>query len=181
MAALLVEVESGRASSTEDLLPLVYDELRALAGDLFRRHGQEQTLQPTAVVHEAFIRLVGNEHLAWENRRHFFAVAATAMRNVIVDQARRRRSAKRGGDWQRLTLSGVGSDGEEVCDALDLDAALVALEAASPRQARIVELRFFGGLTVDEAARLLDVSPRTVELDWRMARAWLRRSLGESP
>ncbi len=177
---LLGSLNAGDASAREALLVLLYNDLRRQASSYFRAQRGNHTLQPTALVHEAFVRIAGNANISWEGRSHFLAVAAKAMRNVLADHARKRRAEKRGGAWERVTLTGLGSDdGERMIDALDLDEALAALQQADERQARIVELRFYGGLSVDEVAHLLEVSPRTVDLDWRMARAWLRNRLDE--
>jgi RNA polymerase sigma factor (TIGR02999 family) len=180
VSRLLASLNEGDASAREALLALLYNDLRKQASSYFRAQRVGHTLQPTAVVHEAFLRIVGNADITWEGRSHFLAVAAKAMRNVLADHARRRRAEKRGGAWDRVTLSGLGSDdGERMIDALDLEDALAALQIEDERQARIVELRFYGGLSVDEVAHMLGVSPRTVDLDWRMARAWLRNRLDE--
>jgi RNA polymerase sigma factor (TIGR02999 family) len=157
--------------SAEALMPVVYEELRALAGKYFRLSSGVE-VAPTSIVHEAFVKLSG-ANPSWRDREHFCAVAATAMRQILVDRARRQKAAKRGGGWERVTLS-VALEG--VPGRLDLEAlddALEALTALDARQARIVELRFFGGLTVPEAAQHLQVSTSTVEKEWRRARAWL--------
>lgn len=178
---LVVAMNAGDRSARDALLPLVYAELRQQAAAYFRAQRGDHTLQPTALVHEAFLRLMGIDHIEWEGRSHFLAVAAMAMRNILADHARRRRAEKRGGSWERITLTGLGSDGgERALDALDLDEALTALAAMDERQARIVELRFYGGLSVEQVAHVLEVSTRTVELDWRMARAWLRDRLDQA-
>lgn len=177
---LLGSLNDNDASAREALLLLLYNDLRAQASSYFRAQRADHTLQPTALVHEAFMRIAGNASITFEGRSHFLAVAAMAMRNVLADHARRRRAEKRGGEWERVTLTGLGSDdGERMIDALDLDEALAALQREDERQAKIVELRFYGGLSVDEVALILGVSPRTVDLDWRMARAWLRNRLDE--
>ncbi len=162
------------------LMRTVYDQLRGLASSYLGQRQGSHTLQPTAVVHEAFIRLVGNETLEVESRSHFFRIAAKAMRYVLADHARRTRSEKRGGEWQQVTLSGIGTDGADMAfDAADISEALEKLEGLSERQAQIVELRFFGGMLVDEIVTLLDISERTVRNEWRVARAWLRSELDE--
>jgi RNA polymerase sigma-70 factor, ECF subfamily len=177
-AALMSAVVGRAPGSDAELLEVVYKELRAIAGSHMRGLRADQTLQPTALVHEAFIKMVAGRETAWESRAHFIAVAAKAMRQILIDHARAKRAEKRGGDAQRLTLSGVMlSDSDSDYDALDVDAALTKLASVDVRQARIVELRFFAGLKVPEVALVMDVSERTVELDWRMARAWLRREL----
>jgi RNA polymerase sigma-70 factor (ECF subfamily) len=181
LTQLVAAMRAGDSAARDALLPLLYADLRQQAMSYFRAQRGGHTLQPTALVHEAFIRIVGNSDIAWEGRSHFLAVAAKAMRNVLADHARRRRAEKRGGGWERVTLTGLGSDGgERRIDALDLDEALEALAKVSARQARIVELRFYGGMSVEQVAHVLEVSPRTVELDWRMSRAWLRDRLDEA-
>lgn len=183
---LLEAARDGRASAADQLLPLVYDELRALAGSFFRGQRRDHTLQPTALVHEAYARMVkptgevsGEDH--WTGRAHFFAVAAKAMRQVLANHARDRRAAKRGGDWRRVTLSDhFTPTSKKDIDLIALDEALENLAALDPRQARIVELRFFAEMTVEEIAHVLEVSVSTVEREWRMARAWLSAQLREA-
>lgn len=177
---LLSDLSHGDAAAAEQLLPLVYDELRALARRLMRQQPAGNSLQPTALVHEAYLRLVDHTRTTELGRTHFFNLAAQAMRQVLADHARRRRAAKRGGDRQRVSLGQVahGSSRADV-DVVSLDDALTELTELDARQARIVELRYLAGMTVEETATALGVSPRTVQLDWRMARAWLRRRLGE--
>lgn len=160
------------------LTALVYDELRALAAAYLRRERTGHSLQPTALVHEAFIKLIDAEGLQATDRHHFFAIAANTMRRVLVEHARTRGAVKRGGGQRRVTLTGIQAvkpDAE--FEVVALDEALKKLAALDERQARIVELRFFGGLGVDEVAQLLGVSKRTVEGDWTLARAWLLREL----
>jgi RNA polymerase sigma factor (TIGR02999 family) len=160
----------------------VYEELRRQAGRAMRREGDAHTLQATALVHEAYLRLVDQQRVQWRNRAHFFAIAAQMMRRVLVDHARTRLAAKRGGELQRVTLGDVGAgpaeagDGDGV-DVLALHEALERLALLDPRQARLVELRYFGGLGIEETAEALEVSPATVKRDWAVARAWLRRAL----
>ena len=176
---LLVEAARGEEPATTALLPMVYAELRALAGAYFRRDGAGHTLQPTAVVHEAFLKLVGSETPSWESRAHFLAVASKAMRQVLTDHARRKRAAKRGGQRKRLTLSGLEGTppAESEIDLLALEDALGKLAELAPRQARIVEMRFFAGLGTKDVAHVLGVSTRTVDREWRVARAFLRSEL----
>jgi len=158
----------------------VYHELRAIAASYFREQGAEHTLQPTALVNEALARLVRADQSSWENRKHFIGIAAKAMRRILIDHARRKKADKRGGSFDRVTLTGMfGPDDPCVLDAMVLDETLTRLAERDERQARIVELRFFAGLRVSEVAEILEISPRTVEMDWRMARAWLRRELAE--
>jgi RNA polymerase sigma factor (TIGR02999 family) len=162
----------------EAILPLVYDELRALAASHMRRERSDHTLQPTALVHEAFMRLLRLPEGAVQNRVHFFALAAMAMRRVLADHARRHRAAKRGGGAARVDLDVAdGAAGPRDVAADDLDAALDDLARLDPRHARIVELRFFGGLSIEETAEVLEISPATVKRDWVLARAWLHREL----
>ncbi|MBL8860877.1 MAG: sigma-70 family RNA polymerase sigma factor [Planctomycetes bacterium] len=161
-----------------DLLPLVYDELRALARARLAREGAPQTLQATALVHEAWLRLVGPEDPGWKGRGHFFGAAARAMRHVLVDRARARGRDKRGGGAQRVTLDAAAVvSAEPDGDVLALDEALTRLEAHDPRKAEVVLLRHFAGLELDETAAALGVSASTVKADWAYARAWLLREL----
>ncbi len=176
---LLERARAGDASAAEGLLPLVYDELRKVAGQLFRSERHDHTLQPTALVHEAFVKMVGSAR-SYDGRRHFLVIAAKAMRQVLADHARARRTEKRGGTRERISLATTTSAdlGEDV-DLVGLDDALRALAARNARAAEVVELRFFAGFTVDEVADSLDLSPSTIESDWRVARAWLRVRLAE--
>lgn len=161
-------------------MPLVYAELRGLAGSFFRKQQPNQTLQPTALVHEAFLRLVDQSNIQWSSRAHFMAVASLAMRQILADHARRRGAAKRGGDWGRLSLDqAVAPSNAAEVDLERLDAALTRLEALDERRHRVVLLRFFGGLTVEDAAAVMNVSVSTVEGDWRAARAWLSMELSK--
>ena len=158
--------------------PEVYRELRRLAAHYVRGERADLTLQPTALVHEAYVRLLREANTSWQNRAHFAAIAANAMRQILVEQARAHHALKRGGDRLRVTLD----DRSAVLAAPDadveaLDEALEALASLEPRQARLVELRYFGGLTIEEAAEQLDVAPATAKRDWAIARAWLRRRL----
>jgi RNA polymerase sigma-70 factor (ECF subfamily) len=158
-------------------MPLVYDELRALAESYLQRERPDHTLQATALVHEAYIRLIKQEDVDWQNRAHFFAVAAQAIRRILVDHARGHQSAKRGGDRKRVHLDqDLALPGPDL-ELLALDEALGELAHLHERQARIVELRFFGGLSLKEIAEYLGLSSRTVDGDWHMARAWLRGKL----
>jgi RNA polymerase sigma-70 factor, ECF subfamily len=176
---LLAECREGNEAALQKLFPLVYNELHRLARAYMRRERRDQTLQTTALVHEAYLRLVGPENAAWESRAHFFAVAARVMRNVLVDYARRRGRAKRGGSARDLALGDVAVMSDERADELlAVNTALERLTSLDPRKGRVFELRYFGGMTVDEAAEAMKVSPATVTRDWRMARAWLRRELG---
>ncbi len=166
-------------ASAADLAPLVYDSLKRLAASHLAAEGRDITLQPTALVHEAYLRLVDQTRVEWRGRTHFFAVGAEMLRRILVDAARARKAQKRGGGWDRVTLSGAAElAGMEAADVAALDDALRELKEADERAARVVELRFFGGLGDAEIAEVLGVSERTVRNDWRMARAWLRRALG---
>jgi len=175
---ILRAIAGGDRSSVDRLLPIVYDQLRALAGHYFRGEAHDHTLQPTALVHEAFVRMVNGPGVAWNDRARFFALAATAMRRILADHARKRRAAKRGGDWQRIDLdAAVTPPTQRPIDIIALDDALTKLQEMDARKHSVVEMRFFAGMTVEEVARVLDVSITTVESDWRAARAWLRAQL----
>lgn len=176
---IIAELSAGDRSAAQRLLPHVYDELRALAAGFFRNQQPNQTLQPTALVHEAYIKLVGSTGQGWTGRKHFFDVAAMAMRQLLADRARRAATVKHGGAACRVTLSDAATpiEGAREVDLVALDDALAKLSALDPRQGRIVELRYLAGLSVDETADILEISPRTVKLDWQMARSFLRREL----
>jgi RNA polymerase sigma factor (TIGR02999 family) len=176
---ILQEAEAGRRDGLEDLLPVVYEELRGLAGAFLRRERRGHTLQPTALAHEAWLRLADADQLEWQGRSHFLAVAARVMRRVLIDHARRHGAQKRGGGRQRVTLSEATPVlGSEDVDVIALDAALSELAALDDRKARVVEFRFFAGMTMREVAEALGVSQTTAEEDWYFARAWLARRLG---
>jgi RNA polymerase sigma factor (TIGR02999 family) len=177
---VLNAIEQGDPRAAEELLPLVYDELRKLAAARMAEEKPGQTLQPTALVHEAYVRLVDAERAQhWNSRGHFFAAAAEAMRRILVDHARRKQSQKRGGDRARLDLDQLpAATSERLDDVLDIDAALVGLADADRQAAELVKLRYFAGLTIPQAAAALGVSPRGADLLWAYARAWLLRSLG---
>ncbi len=181
---ILRRLNSGDGSATAELLPLVYQELRAIAGHYFRDQPADHTLQPTALVHEAFLKLVNQTGASWQSRAHFLAVAATAMRQILVDHARARAAAKRGGDRLQLTLDEavVPASGAHEVDMLALHEFLTTLATLDERQGRIVEMRFFGGMRVKEIAEVLGVTKTTVDNLWRAARAWLNAQLsGEMP
>jgi RNA polymerase sigma-70 factor (ECF subfamily) len=174
---LLGEIGRGQKEAVNALLPLVYDELHRLARSYFRRERGEHTLQPTALVHEAYIRLV-DQRAPIESRGHFMAVAATQMRRVLLDYARKHRAARRGGDGQKVLLEDTMAICEQQpLDVILLDAALDRLAALDARQAQLVELRFFGGLSVEETAEVMGVSPATVKRSWSSARAFLHREI----
>jgi len=175
---LLSEAAEGSSAAVDQLAPIVYDDLRARAARRLRQERPDHTLQPTALVHEVYVRLVDQRDVDWRGRTHFLAVASRVMRRVLTDHARGRGRAKRGAGFRRVTLDGIAAPGESRdVDLVDLDDALKRFAALDPRASRVVELRFFGGLTDDEAARALGVSPRTVRGDWAMARAWLLTAL----
>jgi RNA polymerase sigma factor (TIGR02999 family) len=176
---MLLDLGRGDESAAARLLPLVYDELHAVAQRCLRRERRDHTLQPTALVNEAYLRLVDRDDVAEADRERFMPIAAQAMRRVLVDHARRRNRAKRGGGiWQRVTLGGaVAPAGHDVVDLVALDDALKRLADQDSRLSQVVELRFFGGLSIDQTARVLGVSDRTVDNDWYVARAWLAREL----
>ncbi len=178
---ILQRIAGGDGAATDELFGLVYEELRALAGSFFRGQRPDHTLQPTALVHDAYVKMVGAADSRFRDRGHFFAVAARAMRQILINHARDRRAAKRGGGAGRVTLdeAAVAGPTREV-DLLELDDALARLENLDERQCRIVELRYFAGLSVEEAASVLGVSEPTVKRDWRMARAWLFQELSGS-
>lgn len=179
VTGLLHAWSAGDASAAERLMPLVYDALRSLAARQMRGERPGQTLHPTALVHEAFLRLSGQREVAWQNRVHFFALAAQAMRRVLTDHARARAADKRAGGWQRVTLDeNAAVTGPRELDVIELESALEELQAIDPGKVRLVELRFYGGLSVDEAASALAVSPSTAAREWRLAKAWLYRRLG---
>ncbi|NNE42855.1 MAG: sigma-70 family RNA polymerase sigma factor [Gemmatimonadetes bacterium] len=177
---LLREASSGDRASLDRLFPVVYEELRRIARDRMRGERPGHTLQPTALVHEAYARLLDLNRLDWKNRAHFFGVAAGIIRRVLVDHARKRGAEKRGGDRDRVELEHANlaaPSGTDAVDVLALHRALERLEATEPDKARVVELRFFAGLTTEEAAEVMGVTSRTVERHWRYARAWLLTAL----
>jgi len=180
VTALLRAFGSGNAGALDELTPLVYQELRRLARRAMRKERRDQTLQTTALVHEAFVRLV-DVKVDWQDRIHFFALASRMMRRILVDHAKARRAAKRGGSADPLPLDeDLVGRGDRGWDFIDLDRALERLAAIAPRQVQAVELRFFGGLNNEEVASALGVSVSTARADLRFARAWLRRQLGDT-
>jgi len=178
MSQWLDEARLGRKAAMDALLPLVYTELRRVARAYMRRERPGRTLQPTALVHEAYVRLLHEQHVSWENRAHFCAIAAHSMRQILVEHARARNALKRGGKGERLTLDErlVAAPSPPV-DVEALDEALTHLASADARRARVVELKYFGGMTVEEIGEVLQLSPATVKRDWSFARAWLHREL----
>jgi len=175
---LLIDWTDGNKAALDRLMPIVYDELRQLAKRYLARERPEHTLQPTALVHEAYVKLIDQQSVRWQNRAHFFGIAAQLMRRILVDHARRRDAAKRGDGVRNLALEDFALETPApALDILALDQLLVTLTALDPQQGRIVELRFFGGLTVEESAEVLGISSTTVKRDWRSAKAWLYREL----
>jgi len=181
---LLVKWSEGDQKALDSLMPLVYSELRRLASNYLRRERQNHTLQPTALVNEAYLKLIDQKSAHWQNRAQFYGVAAQLMRRILVDHARQHQAAKRGGsDQQRLSITSAGQLGgkqlavEPAIDLLALHEALEELTEIDPQQGRIVELKFFGGLSIEETAEVMGLGHATVERDWKMARAWLRRKL----
>ena len=176
---LLIEWSDGRRDALDQLVPLVYDDLRRLAAGYMGRETPGHPLQPTALVHEAYVRLVDQNRVQWRNRAHFFGVAASMMRRILVDDARKRRADKRGGAAERVTMTDadIAAPEQNGIDVLALHEALERLAAFDPQQARIVELRYFGGLTIEESAEVAGISPATVVREWTIAKAWLRADL----
>jgi RNA polymerase sigma factor (TIGR02999 family) len=176
---LLKEWSEGDQQALDELTPLVYEELRQQAARYLRKERPNHSLQATALINEAFLRLIDVKDVQWQNRAHFFAIAANLMRRILVDHARRRDAEKRGGSQVCLTLDeGLAWANEPDVDLLAIDEALDRLAIIDEQQARIVELRFFSGLTVEETATALGISPKTVKRDWSVARAWLKREIG---
>jgi RNA polymerase sigma-70 factor, ECF subfamily len=176
---LLQEWQQGSREAVDQLMPLVYHELHTLAARYLSRERRDNTLQPTALVHEAYLKLAGQRE-DWQNRAHFYGIAAQLMRRILVDRARHHGRAKRGGEAERLSIDDadpVAPVTMDVVDAYTLDQALVRLEALDAQQGRIVELRFFGGLTIEETAEVMRLSAGTIKRDWAVARAWLYREL----
>ena len=176
---LLIAWSGGRREALDDLMPVVYKDLRRIAAGYMQRERAGHPLQPTALVSEAYLRLIDQRRVQWRNRAHFFGVAAGMMRRILVDHARRRRAERRGRDWERVTLTGldVAANEPSQLDVLALHESLERLAVFDPQQARIVELRYFGGLTIDEAAEVVGVSEATVAREWTIAKAWLRANL----
>lgn len=169
----------GEPDAMMELMPLVYDEVKQIAAAQLYRERKEHTLQPTALVNEVYLRLVDEDSRNWQSRAHFFGIVGRAMRQILVDHARAKQAAKRGGDRERISFSVAAQVGAEPgLDILDLDAALTELTALDERKAQVLELRYFAGLNKAEAAEVLGVSPTTVQNEWLMARAWLRSRLG---
>lgn len=174
---MLVAWSNGDQAALDALIPLVHEELRRLARRSMRRERIGHTLQTSALVNEAYLRLVDQRSVRWQNRAHFYGVAAQLMRRVLVDHARRNARAKRGGGARRVSIDELGIVAEQAVEVIALDDALTDLSRMDPRKGRIVEMKFFGGLTTEEVAEVLAVTPRTVEREWRKARAWLHRAI----
>ena len=178
---ILNAIEQGDAKATDELLPLVYEELRLLAAQKLSHELPGQTLQATALVHEVYIRLVGEQSQNWKGHAHFFRAAAEAMRRILIDNARRRKSGKRGDNWQRVDLEEAIAESRETSspdDLVALDEALAKLKEEDQVKAEVVKLRYFAGLTVEQTAEILGISPTTAKLHWAYARAWLLREIG---
>ena len=180
IAALVENARLGDEEALAALIPLVYDELRRLAAHYLRRERPGQTLQATALVHDVYLRLLQDSHLSWQSRAHFFGIAARSMRQILIERARARGAAKRGGDHVRVTFDPecMVTVPESSIDLEALDDALTRLAALDPDLARVVEVRFFGGLSIEETAEALSVSPATIKRRWTLAKAWLARDLG---
>ncbi len=179
ISRILKSWSDGDRQSRDELIASVYEELHKIASRYLRRERSDHTLQPTALVHEAYLKIVDISHITWQDRAHFFAVASNVMRQILVDHARAREAEKRGGEFRRIALEDAisfSSDRTNV-DLLALDEALEQLSTFDEQQSRIVELRFFGGLTIDETAEVLDISPATVKREWTLARSWLYRKI----
>ena len=181
---MLVDSSSGHKEALDQLMPFVYDELHRRAVHYLRRERPDHTLQPTALVHEAYLRLIDQSRVRWQNRAHFLGIAATMMRRILINYAQSHQADKRGAGRYTLSLEAAGdwAEGPAVAGAIDLvelDEALTHLTAIDHQQGRIVELRFFGGLTVEETAEVLGISPATVHREWRMAKAWLHKEISK--
>lgn len=178
---ILIELKSGEATALEELLPLVYGELRRLANSYLQRERSNHTLQPTALVHEAYIRLIGQKSIAWENRAHFFGVSARLMREILIEHARARGRQKRGGEFKTMIAldDAISFSNEKQLDVVAIDEALTKLETLDDRQARIVEMKFFGGMTIEEIAEVSGISPATVKREWSTAKLFLYKTLSD--
>jgi RNA polymerase sigma factor (TIGR02999 family) len=180
ISLLLAGMQKGDPEATRKIVPMVYDELRRLAARYMQLEIPGQTLQPTALVHEAFLKMIEGQSIAWESRAHFFGVASRLMREILIDRARKHNAVKHGGGKRPLQLDEALVYADERADQIvALDEALKRLEQLDPRQSRIIELRFFGGLSVEESAEVMGISPRTVKREWSVARLWLHRELSK--
>ena len=182
LTGLLIEWARGDKAALDQLTPLVYDEIRRIAHRYVQHEREGQTLQTTALVHEAYLRLAGSQRVDWQNRAHFFAVTAQVMRHILIDHARRRQYVKHGGEMQRVSFDAVTREAmmmsqPRASELLALDEALTELARLDPRKSRVVELRYFGGLSLEETADVLEVSAMTVRRDWRAAKAWLYKAV----
>ena len=182
LTGLLIEWARGDKAALDQLTPLVYDEIRRIAHRYVQHEREGQTLQTTALVHEAYLRLAGSQRVDWQNRAHFFAVTAQVMRHILIDHARRRQYVKHGGELQRVSFDAVTREAlmmsqPRAAELLALDEALTELARLDPRKSRVVELRYFGGLSLEETADVLEVSAMTVRRDWRAAKAWLYKAV----
>ncbi len=174
VTGLLIELSNGKREVVDALLPIIYDELKRIAASYLRRERSDHTLQPTALVNEAYMKMVDITQVSWQNKAHFLGVAANQMRRILVDHARNHNALKRGGEFQILTLNEeIDKAEEQRADLIALDEALTELAEMDPVKAKIVELRYFGGLSTDETAEVLGVAPITVKRHWKMAKAWL--------
>jgi len=182
LTGLLIEWARGDKAALDQLTPLVYDEIRRIAHRYVKYEREGQTLQTTALVHEAYLRLAGSQRVDWQNRAHFFAVTAQVMRHILIDHARRRQYVKHGGEAQRVSIDAATNEAAlmsqpRAAELLALDEALTELAKIDPRKSRVVELRYFGGLSLEETAGVLEVSAMTVRRDWRAAKAWLFKAV----
>lgn len=177
---LLDQLSHGDQQAMAELMPLLYDELRKIARHHLGRERPDHTLQPTALVNEAYLRLIGQQRVRWQNRVHFYGIASQLMRRILIDYARSRRAEKRGGLSHRISLDDVVVSDERAIELVALDAALSSLARIDPQQSRIVELRFFGGLTIEQTAEFLGISPATVKRDLNVAKAWLHREIAKA-
>lgn len=182
LTGLLIEWARGDKAALDQLTPLVYDEIRRIAHRYVQHEREGQTLQTTALVHEAYLRLAGSQNVDWQNRAHFFAVTAQVMRHILIDHARRRQYVKHGGEAQRVSIDAATKEAAlmsqpRAAELLALDEALTELAKIDPRKSRVVELRYFGGLSLEETADVLEISAMTVRRDWRAAKAWLYKAV----
>jgi len=181
ITVLLNQISDGNNFAVEQILPLVYDELRRISSKYLSNEYRKNTFQTTELVHEAYIKLIGNQQISWQSRAHFYGIAARTMRQILVDSARKRKSRKRGSGSTKLSLDDVQVvAGESDDQILALDEALKKLEEVEPRSSKVVELRYFSGLTIEETAELLNISPATVKRDWQFAKAWLYREIQQN-
>ena len=183
LTQLLIEWRNGDKAALDQLMPLVHEELRRLARHYMGRERRDHTLQTSALINEAYLRLVDQRDTPWQNRAHFFAVAAQVMRHILIDHARSHQYEKRGGGAQRVSFDeGVAFTDQRASEIVALDDALTSLATVDPRKSRIVELRFFGGLNIEETSEVMNLSPTTIQREWRAAKAWLRRFIeGQNP